>query len=135
MGEIYRHIDKEYITIYTPYDGGYKKTYVSAIWKRGITGKGRELGVFPINAIKIYIFDLENYKTFNNGKGWHIGIGNEKQRSYIVRGKCEFNFPVTEELSGAIREFEKTFKYYKAEHLFERFEGREHMRHLEVVCI
>lgn len=137
-------MNREPITIYNKVGNTYQKTVLDGIWKQSTQASFKSQGVLPLDTVKIYIDDFADYVSYayykdlddKNGL-WTISIGNEQDDTYIVRGKCDFNFPVGDDeraLHSAIRSFEKDYIYKRANLVKENINGAITLKHVVIIC-
>lgn len=139
-----KSMHREPITIYNKIGNSYQKTVLDGIWKQSTQASFKSQGVLPLDTVKIYIDDFEDYVSYAYYKNlddkdglWTISIGNEQDNTYIVRGNCDFNFPAGDDeraLYNAIRSFEKDYIYKRANLVKENINGAINLKHVVIVC-
>lgn len=127
------------ITIYNRYGNSYKKTIINdCLWRKSTEASFKSQGTLPLETSKIYVTNYHDYKSkeLYDGKGWTITLGSDKNRTYIVKGSCEFNFDSTTEieLSKLIREFESKISYSVPKAVSENIVGVDDIEHLLILC-
>lgn len=126
--------------MYTPINNIYKKTILKdCIWKQSTKVSFESQGLLPLDSVKIYIPNDNKYVEASNykGNGWTMKAGVGKDNTYIIKGKCAYNFPIINtdrELAEVIRAFEANYDYRRAKVIKDNRVGSKRMDHLAVIC-
>lgn len=127
------------VTIYNRFGETYKKSIINdCLWRKTTDASFKSQGTLSLDTAKLYISNVEFYVGNHDYKGvdWTITTGNDKNRTYIVEGVCEFNFTATSErdMAEQVRAFEKTVNYRTPKSIDNNIVGDRNLDHIMILC-
>lgn len=139
MNILTRGLNLTSVTIFNMIDGNYKRSVVkNCLWRMSSSSSFKTQGTLPLDTVKIYITDYLNYVSEENynGNGWTVKLGSDKNKTYIVKGECDFNFTSNsdKEFYDKIRYFENNYEYVCPKSVDNNVVGIGDVDHIMIIC-